>query len=53
MLRDRLERYQAGRADVVARFGSTWAEEYERLFGFFVTLVEAGKLGGGRFSGTA
>jgi len=53
VLRARLERYRAERPDVVARFGTTWAEEYERLFGFFVALVEAGKLGGGRFSGTA
>jgi SAM-dependent methyltransferase len=53
VLRARLERTRAGRADVVARFGATWADEYERVFGFFVALVEAGKLGGGRFSGTA
>ncbi|HYE93659.1 MAG TPA: methyltransferase domain-containing protein [Terriglobales bacterium] len=53
VLRARVERYRAERPDVVARFGPTWAEEYARLFGFFVALVEAGKLGGGRFSGTA
>jgi hypothetical protein len=38
---------------VITRFGATWADEYERLFTFFVGLVEAGKLGGGRFRGTA
>ena len=35
------------------RFGPSWVEDYDRLFAFFVGLVEAGKLGGGRFSGTA
>ena len=53
VLRARVERFRAERADVVARFGATWTEEYERLFAFFVALVDAGKLGGGRFSGTA
>jgi ubiquinone/menaquinone biosynthesis C-methylase UbiE len=53
VLRARLERYRAERADVITRFGAAWAEDYERLFAFFVGLVEAGKLGGGRFSGTA
>ena len=53
VLRARVERQRAGRADIVARFGATWADEYDRLFSFFVGLVEAGKLGGGRFSGTA
>ena len=53
VLRARLERHRAQRADVVTRFGAAWADEYERLFGFFVALVESGKVGGGRFSGTA
>jgi hypothetical protein len=53
VLRARSERYRAERAEVVARFGAAWADEYERLFAFFVDLVERGKLGGGRFSGTA
>jgi sarcosine/dimethylglycine N-methyltransferase len=53
VLRDRLERYRAQRAEVVARFGGPWADGYQRLLAFFVELVEAGKLGGGRFSGTA
>jgi len=38
---------------MIARFGSAWANDYDRLFAFFVGLVDAGKLGGGRFSGTA
>jgi ubiquinone/menaquinone biosynthesis C-methylase UbiE len=53
VLRARLERHRAGRADIVARFGAQWADDYDRLFSFFVGLVDAGKLGGGRFSGTA
>jgi sarcosine/dimethylglycine N-methyltransferase len=53
ILRDRLAMYRALRADTVARFGEAWAEAYEQLYAFFVGLVEAGKLGGGRFSATA
>ena len=53
VLRARIARYRAERADVAERFGLTWAEEFERLLRFFVELVEAGKVGGGRFSGTA
>ena len=53
VLRARLERQRAEHGAIAARFGATWADEYTRLFGFFVTLVESGKLGGGRFSGTA
>jgi SAM-dependent methyltransferase len=53
VLRARLDRRRGGRGDVVTRFGASWADDYDRLFAFFVGLVEAGKLGGGRFSGTA
>jgi ubiquinone/menaquinone biosynthesis C-methylase UbiE len=53
VLRARLERQRAQHGEIAARFGATWADEYTRLFGFFVALVEAGKVGGGRFSGTA
>jgi ubiquinone/menaquinone biosynthesis C-methylase UbiE len=53
VVRARRDRYRAERAGVVARFGPAWADEYERLFTRFVGLVEAGKVGGGRFSGTA
>ncbi len=53
VLRARLERHRAERPAMIARFGSAWANDYDRLFAFFVGLVDAGKLGGGRFSGTA
>jgi ubiquinone/menaquinone biosynthesis C-methylase UbiE len=53
ILRSRLEMYRALRDDTIARFGETWYREYQQVYGFFVGLVEAGKLGGGRFSGTA
>ena len=53
VLRARLERYRAERHEVVARFGPSWTDEYERLFMFFVGLVDAGKVGGGRFTATA
>ena len=52
-LRARLERHRAERPAMIARFGAAWAGDYARLFTFFVDLVSAGKLGGGRFSGTA
>ena len=45
--------FRALRADTVARHGEARAREWEQLYAFFVGLVEAGKLGGGRFSGTA
>jgi sarcosine/dimethylglycine N-methyltransferase len=50
ILRERLKMYQALRADTVARFGQARYEEYNQLYVFFVGLVEAGKLGGARFS---
>ena len=53
VLRARLERLRAEREEVIARFGATWADDYGRVFSFFVGLVEGGKLGGGRFTGTA
>jgi sarcosine/dimethylglycine N-methyltransferase len=53
VLRARVERHRAERGAMTARFGAAWFDDYERLLGFFVTLIEAGKLGGGRFSGTA
>src|SRR3989441_6256359 len=36
----------------VRRLGEARYREYDALYAFFVGLVEAGKLGGGRFSGT-
>jgi hypothetical protein len=53
VLRARLARHRAERPAMVARFGGAWADDYDRLFAFFVGLVDAGKVGGGRFSGTA
>ena len=53
ILRSRLEMYRALRADTIARFGEAWYRDYQQVYGFFVGLVEDGKLGGGRLSGTA
>ena len=53
VLRARRERYRAERGELIARFGATWADDFGRLLSFFVDLVEAGKVGGGRFTGTA
>ena len=53
ILRRRLEMYGALRDDTVARFGEAWYRDYQQVYGFFVGLVEDGKLGGGRFSGTS
>jgi SAM-dependent methyltransferase len=53
ILRGRQEMFRAQRADTVARHGEARAREWEQLHAFFAGLVEAGKLGGGRFSGTA
>jgi len=44
--------YRALREDTVRRLGEARYREYDALYAFFVGLVEAGKLGGGRFSGT-
>jgi len=52
ILRRRLEMYRAWRDDTVARFGDAWYREYQEVYAFFVRLIEAGKLGGGRFSAT-
>lgn len=53
VLRRRLERYGAMRAETTTRFGEAWARDFLELFAFFVGLVEAGKVGGGRFTATA
>jgi sarcosine/dimethylglycine N-methyltransferase len=52
ILRRRLELYRAMREDVTARFGRAWYGDFMQLYEFFVGLVEAGKLGGGRFTAT-
>jgi len=53
ILRSRFEMYRALRDDVIARFGEAWFQDYLQVYGFFVGLVEDGKLGGARFSGTS
>lgn len=53
ILRERVRMYRALREDTIARFGQARYDEYNQLYAFFVGLVEAGRLGGGRFSGTA
>jgi sarcosine/dimethylglycine N-methyltransferase len=53
ILRERFRMYAAMRADTVARLGQARYDEYNQLYAFFVGLVEAGKLGGARFSGRA
>jgi hypothetical protein len=53
VLRARLEMFRAMRADTVARLGEARYQEYDQLYAFFVGLIEAGKLAGGRFSATA
>ena len=52
ILRERLQMYRGLKAETVARFGQARYDEYDQLYAFFVGLVEAGKLGGGRFSAT-
>jgi ubiquinone/menaquinone biosynthesis C-methylase UbiE len=53
ILRRRREMFRGLRADTVARLGQARYDEYDRLYAFFVGLVELGKLGGARFSATA
>jgi sarcosine/dimethylglycine N-methyltransferase len=50
ILRARLEMFRALREETVARLGEARYREYDQLYVFFVGLIEAGKLGGGRFS---
>jgi sarcosine/dimethylglycine N-methyltransferase len=52
VLRARLHMFRAMRAETIARLGETRYREYEQLSAFFLGLIEAGKLGGGRFSAT-
>jgi ubiquinone/menaquinone biosynthesis C-methylase UbiE len=53
ILQRRLAMYRSLRADTVARLGEARYAEYSQLYAFFVGLVEAGKLGGARFSAGA
>lgn len=50
ILRGRLQMFRAMREETVARLGEARYREYDQLYAFFVALIEAGKLGGGRFS---
>ena len=50
ILRQRFAMYRSLREDTVARLGEARYAEYHQLYAFFVGLVEAGKLGGARFS---
>lgn len=53
ILRERLRMYRALREQTIARLGAARYDEYNQLYAFFVGLVEAGKLGGARFSAAA
>jgi SAM-dependent methyltransferase len=50
IVRQRLALHRALRREREARFGSRQYQDYDRLHEFFVGLIEAGKLGGGRFT---
>jgi sarcosine/dimethylglycine N-methyltransferase len=52
IVRRRLELHRALRPHGEARFGRRHYAEYDQLHAFFVRLIEAGKLGGGRFTAT-
>jgi SAM-dependent methyltransferase len=53
ILRERLRMYRSMRPELTQRLGERGYREYDQLYTFFVDLIEAGKLGGGRFSGSA
>jgi len=52
IVRKRLELHRALRPRREMRFGHQHYVDYEQLHAFFVGLIEAGKLGGGRFTAT-
>ena len=52
ILRERVAKFRATRAEAVGTLGEVRYAEYEQLFAFFVGLVEDGKLGGGRVTAT-
>jgi ubiquinone/menaquinone biosynthesis C-methylase UbiE len=52
IVRKRIELHRALRPQREARFGRQHYVEYDQLHAFFVGLIEAGKLGGGRFTAT-
>ena len=52
VLRGRVAKFRATRAEAIVTLGAARYAEYDQLFAFFVGLVEDGKLGGGRFTAT-
>ena len=52
IVRKRLELHRALRQEREARLGRQQYVDYDELHTYFVGLIEAGKLGGGRFSAT-
>jgi len=52
IVKHRLAMYRALREETVRRLGETRYREYDALLAFFLGLIDAGKLGGGRFSAT-
>ena len=52
IVRRRLELHRALRPQQEARFGRRHYVEHDQLHAFFAGLIEAGKLGGGRFTAT-
>ena len=52
IVRKRIELHRALRPQREARFGRQQYLEHDQLHTFFVALIEAGKLGGGRFTAT-
>jgi len=52
IVRRRIELHRALRPQREARLGSQQYLEYDQLHTFFAELIEAGKLGGGRFTAT-
>jgi ubiquinone/menaquinone biosynthesis C-methylase UbiE len=52
IVRGRIELHRALRPQREARLGGQQYLEYDQLHTFFVELIEAGKLGGGRFTAT-
>ena len=52
IVRKRLELHRALRPQREARLGQRSYEECDQLHAYFVRLIEAGKLGGGRFTAT-
>ena len=53
ILPERHRMFRSLKDDTVARLGLAEFERYDALYGFFVDLITAGRLGGGRFTATA